>query len=125
MRQNWVEWVVLGISASAVMLLVGFLFVDGITDEGSPPQPRVELKVDEAYLATGGGWILPATVTNDGDRAAEALDLRATATVDGVEEESEVSIDFLPPGTDVEISFGLSGEPDGEVTVTTVGFRLP
>jgi uncharacterized protein (TIGR02588 family) len=124
LRQNWVEWVVLAISAAAVVGLVGFLLVDGIADEARPPAPRVRLQMDSAYEVPGG-WIIPATVTNAGDRAAESLVLRATATVDGGEEESELTIDFLPAGTDVEISFGFSAEPDGEVTVQTVGFRLP
>ena len=124
MPRNWVEWVSLGISVAAIVGVVGFLVVDGVTDAGRPPEPRVELHVDEAY-ETSTGWILPATVTNDGDRPAEALVLRASATVDGSEDESEVTVDYLPSGTDVEISFGFSAEPDGEVTVTTVGFRLP
>ena len=124
MRQNWLEWVVLGVSAAVVIGLVGFLIVDGITDEGRPPAPRVTLIAEAAYVAPGA-WILPATVTNDGDRAAEQLVLRATAMVDGVEEENEVTVDYLPPGTDVQVSFGFSAEPEGEVTVETVSFRLP
>jgi len=116
--------VVLAISAALVVGLVGFLVVDGITDEGRPPSPRVELLPDEAYEVENG-WILPATVTNEGDQAAEALALRATASVNGADEESEITIDFLPAGTDVEISFGFSAQPDGEITVQTVGFRLP
>lgn len=124
MRQNWLEWVVLGVSAAVVIGLVGFLVVDGITDDGRPPEPVVKLDLDAAYeIATG--WIVPATVTNEGDGGAEALAIRATATVDGAEEESEVTIDFLPPGTDVELSFGFSAEPDGGVTIQTIGFRLP
>ena len=124
MRQNWVEWVALAISALAVIGVVGFLVVDGLGDEGQPPTPIVELRRSEAY-ATDHGWILPATVTNDGDRAAEALVLRATATVAGGEEESELTVDHLPAGTSVEVSIGLSAEPEGEVTVQVVGFRLP
>ena len=124
MRRNWVEWLALAISVAAIVGVVGFLAVDGLTDAGRPPEPRVELVPDAAY-GTSSGWIVPATVTNDGDRPAVALVLRATATVGGSEEESEVTIDFLPPGTDVEISFGFSAEPDGDVTITTVGFRLP
>ena len=124
MPRNWVEWVALGVSIAAIVGVVGFLAVDGITDADRPPDPRVELHGDEAY-ETSTGWIVPVTVTNNGDRPAEALVLRAMATVDGSEEESEVTIDYLPSGTDVEISFGFSTEPDGEVTVTTVGFRLP
>ena len=124
MRRNWVEWVAMGISVAAIIGVVGFLVVDGLTDAGRPPEPRVVLQPDAAYETTTG-WIVPATVTNDGDRPAEELVLRATATVEGSEEESELTIDYLPPGTDVEVSFGFSAEPDGEVTVTTVAFRLP
>ncbi|CAN5367634.1 hypothetical protein BH24CHL10_BH24CHL10_02440 [soil metagenome] len=124
MRQNWLEWMVLGVSIVAVVGLVGFLIIDGITDEGRPPEPRAELLAQAAY-ELAGGWIIPATVTNDGDEAAEALALRATATIDGAEEESEISIDYLPPGSDVDVSFGFSGPPEGEVTVQVVGFRLP
>ncbi|MDQ3691767.1 MAG: hypothetical protein M3406_17380 [Chloroflexota bacterium] len=124
MRQNWLEWVVLGVSVAAVVGLVGFLLVDGITDQGRPPEPRVELMAEAAYEVPGA-WIIPATVLNDGDEAAEALALRATATVDGAEEESEVSVDYLAPGTSVDVSFGFSGPPEDEVTVQVVGFRLP
>jgi uncharacterized protein (TIGR02588 family) len=116
--------VVLGVSAAAVVGLVGFLVVDGITDQGRPPLPVVELQADAAY-DVAGGWIVPAMVTNDGDEAAEALVLRATATVDGTDEESDVTVDFLAAGTDIEVSFGFSGRPDENATVSIVGFRLP
>ena len=124
MRRNWVEWLALAISVAAILGVVGFLVVDGITDADRPPEPRVELQPDAAY-ETSTGWIVAATVTNDGDVPAVALVLRATATIEGSEEESEVTIDYLPPGSDVVVSFGFSAEPDGEVTVQTVGFRLP
>ncbi len=124
MRQNWVEWVALAASVVAVVGVVGFLVVDGLRDEGRPPTPIVELRRDEAY-ATDHGWIVPATVTNGGDRAAESLVLRGTATVAGEAEASELTVDYLPAGTSVEISIGFSAEPDGEVAVQVVGFRLP
>ena len=124
MRQNWLEWVALVISVVAVISVVGFLMVDGLRDEGEPPDPTVELHIDRAY-ATDHGWILPATVTNGGDEAAEALVLRATATVAGAEEEGELTVDYLPAGTAVEISFGFSAEPEGTPAVQVVGFRLP
>jgi uncharacterized protein (TIGR02588 family) len=124
MRQNWIEWVALLLSGVLVLSVVGFLVVDGLRDEGQPPEPVVVLRPDEAY-ATDHGWILPATVSNSGDTAAEALVLRATVTVDGAEEESELTVDYLPAGTEVEVSFGFSGQPDGEVSVQIVGFRLP
>lgn len=124
MRQNWLEWVALVVSVVALIGVVGFLLVDGLRDEGEPPNPTVELHIDQAY-ATDHGWILPATVTNAGDEAAEALVLRAAATVAGAEEESELTVDYLPAGTAVEISFGFSAEPEGTPAVQVVGFRLP
>lgn len=124
MKRNWLEWIVLAVSIAAVVGIVGFLVVDGIVDAGEPPAPMVTLHMDRAYQ-TDHGWLLPATVTNEGDSAAEAVALRATATVAGSEEESEVTLDYLPAGTDVEIAFGFSDTPETEVTVLTVGFRLP
>ena len=124
MRQNWLEWTALVVSVVAVVGVVGFLVADGIRDEGQPPAPVVELHADRAYV-TDHGWILPSTVTNDGDIAAEGLVLRGTAMVAGAEEESELTVDYLPAGTGVEISFGFSEAPEGAVTVDVVGFRLP
>lgn len=124
MRQNWLEWVALAVSVIAIAALIGFLVIDGLVDEGRPPAPRVTLRVAEAY-AIESGWLVPATISNDGDEAAEAVDLVATATVAGEEEEATISVDYLPAGTDVEITFGFSGEPEGEVAVQVVGFRLP
>lgn len=124
MRQNWLEWVALVVSALAVSAVVGFLVVDGVRDAGRPPVPVVEVHLDRAY-ETPHGWVVPATLRNDGDSAAEALVLRATATVDGSAEESETDVDYLPAGTNVEVSFGFSGEPARGVEVQIVGFRLP
>jgi uncharacterized protein (TIGR02588 family) len=104
---------------------VGFLVVDGLVDEGRPPEPVVTLRPGEAYEGEHA-WYLPATVANRGDSAAEAVLLRAVASVgDAVEEEAEVTVDYLPSGTEVEVTFAFSVEPDGEVTVRPVGFRLP
>ena len=124
MRRNWLEWVALAVSIVGVVGIVGFLLLDGLTDDGRPPTAVVEVLTGDAY-STDHGWIVPAELTNDGDEAAELLVLRATATVDGTEEEAEIAIDYLPAGTAVAVSFGFSAEPSGEVSVQVVGFRLP
>ena len=124
MKRNWLEWIVLIGSALLIAAIAGFLVVDGLTAEGSPPAPTVTIDRDAAYEVEGA-WFVPATVRNDGDAAAEAVLLRATATVGGEEEESELTVDYLPAGTDVHMTFAFSGEPDGEVSVRPIGFRLP
>ena len=65
---------------------------------------------------------MPALAHNDGDRSAQSVTLLATATVNGREEEAEVTIDYLPAGTDVELAFGFSGEPESAVSVRVTGF---
>lgn len=124
MRQNWLEWVALAVSVLVILSIAGFLLVDGVRDDGVPPMPSIELHRGDAY-ETASGWIVPATVTNEGDEAAEAVSLLARASVGGTEEESEVVIDYLPAGTSVEVGFAFSAEPQGEVAVRTAGFRLP
>jgi len=124
MRQNWLEWVALLVSVLAVVGVVGFLLVDGLQDEGRPPLPVIEVQAADAY-DTEHGWLVPATVVNDGDSAAEALVLRASAEVEGEVEESELTVDYLAAGTEVDMTFGFSAEPDGEVSVQVIGFRLP
>jgi uncharacterized protein (TIGR02588 family) len=124
MRSNWLEWTVLGVSVVVLVAVVGFLVVDGLVDEGRPPEPVVTLRPQEAYDGEHG-WYLPATVANRGDSAAEAVLLRAVASVGDDVEEAEVTIDYLPSGTEVEVTFTFSAEPDGDVTVRPLGFRLP
>jgi uncharacterized protein (TIGR02588 family) len=120
-RRNQVEWAVLFISCLAVATVLGLLVYEGLSDTGRPPAPIVTLHAGEAY-GTSTGWVLPATAHNDGDRSAQAVTLLATATVRGEEEEAEVTIDYLPAGTNVDLAFGFSGEPDAEVIVRVTGF---
>ncbi|MPZ52303.1 MAG: hypothetical protein GEU79_06145 [Acidimicrobiia bacterium] len=120
-RRNRVEWIVLVVSVIAIATVVGVLVIDGVSGTSKPPSPVVNPHFDEAYV-TAIGWVLPATVSNEGERSAQKLTLVATATVRGEEEESEITIDYLPAGTDVEIALGFSGKPDGDVTVRVVSF---
>lgn len=123
MKRNAVEWLVLLVSIGGIVVLVGALVLQGLS-EVRPADPGVELRTAEARQGPLG-WMLPATVSNGGDEAAEAVVFEASATVAGEEETSEVEVDFLPAGTDVEITFAFSAPPDGEVTVRLVGYRLP
>lgn len=124
MPRNWLEWLSLAVGVVAVVAVVSVLVVEGVTGGGRPPDPVVQLHADRAYQATHG-WLVPATLTNRGDEAAEALVLIATASVDGVEERAEVTVDYAPSHTAVELTFGFSARPDGDVEVRVVGFRLP
>ena len=124
MPRNWLEWLALGIGLVALVAVVGILVADEVGSEGRPPEISVVVHLDRAY-GTDHGWLLPATLTNRGDEAAEALEVMAVATVDGAEERSTVEIDYAPSDSEIEVAFGFSGRPDGDVEVQVTGFRLP
>jgi uncharacterized protein (TIGR02588 family) len=124
MRQNAVEWVVLALSIAVIVALVAALVVDAVNDEGAPPRPTIVVHEADAR-ATEAGWLLPATIGNDGDQAAEQVTVEADAEVDGVSQTSQAEVDFLPSGASIEVAFGFTDRPDGEVTVRVIAYRLP
>lgn len=124
MRRNVVEWLALGASALAIALVAGYLVIDGLTGSNAPPQPTVSLHEADGR-ETELGWSVPATLTNTGGEAAEAVVVEATAQVAGAEETSEYQVDFLPSRSDVEIEFGFSARPEGPIEVRLIGFRRP
>lgn len=123
MKRNVVEWAVIVISVLSIALLVGILVIEGLS-ESRPADPTIEVRQAEAR-EIGLGWIVPVIVTNEGDQAAEAVVIEATATVEGETETSEQEVNFLPAGTQVDLAFGFSAAPEGEVTFRLVGYRVP
>jgi uncharacterized protein (TIGR02588 family) len=123
-RRNWLEWVALAVSVIAVTAVVGYLAYDGLTSGNDPADPTIEIRLDEARQGALG-WIVPATMRNTGDRPAEAVVIEATGTVGGKQEKTELEVDFLPAGTEVDIELAFSARPEGNIAVRLVGFRSP
>jgi uncharacterized protein (TIGR02588 family) len=122
-KRNVIEWSVLVASVAGIVLLVAVLVAEGLT-EGRPADPVVELRPAEARQGTLG-WIIPGTVSNGGDEAAEAVILEASAVIGSEPETSEIEVNYLPAGTTVEVAFAFSRQPASEVTVRLVGYRVP
>ena len=123
MKRNAVEWLVLAVSVAGIVLLVVTLLGAGLSAP-RPANPSVEL--DEAAARQGAaGWIIPATIRNDGDEAAERVVVEATAQVGDETEVSRLEIEFLPAGTAVEGAFSFSARPTGEIAVRLVSFVAP
>lgn len=123
MRQNVLEWAALAVSAVAIGLVAVLLVVEGVGTM-SAADPALTLRPEEGR-AVALGWSVPGTMSNAGSDAAEAVVVEASATVDGVEETSEVEVMFLPGGSSVDVEFGFSAEPDGDISSRLVGFRVP
>ncbi len=123
MKRNLLEWAVLAVSLLSIVVVVGVLVAEGLAEQ-RPADPRVELHADRARQGELG-WIVPASVSNGGDEAVEAVVIEARADVGGADEMSTVEVMHLPAGTTVEIAFSFSDEPDGEVSVRLIGYRVP
>lgn len=124
MRRNWLEWAILVISIALVVALVGYLLISGLAN-GGPAMIRAEVHATEAADGPDGGWLAPLTVRNEGGRAAISIIVEGTATIAGTEESSELTVDLLAAGSEVELVLGFSGRPEGEVQVRVVGFETP
>ncbi|HSH21120.1 MAG TPA: hypothetical protein VK992_00705 [Candidatus Caenarcaniphilales bacterium] len=103
-------------------MLIGVLLITGF-NESSPadPQGYDRRKRPRARPAAS----CRPTVSNGDDEAVAAAVLQASASVGGELGVADLEIDFLPAGTELEVAFGFSAQPTGEVTVRLVGFRQP
>lgn len=123
MRHNALEWVALVMSSAAIALVALLLVVEGMGPM-SPAGPGLTLRPEDGR-AIALGWSVPGTLSNAGDDAAEAVVVKARATVRGAEETSEVEVMFLPGGSSVDVEFGFSAQPDGVIEARLVGYRVP
>lgn len=123
MRQNALEWVALAVSGAAIALVALLLVLEGISAT-SPADPSLTLRPEDGR-AIALGWAVPGSLSNDGSDAAEAVVVEAMAIVGGAEETSEVEVMFLAGRSSVEVEFGFSEQPQGEIQTRLVGYRVP
>lgn len=124
MKRNALEWVILIASLAAIIGVVGFLVVEAVADGGRPASVGAVVDMDRG-VATDDGWLMPVRVYNRGGSAALSVAVEVKAIVGGAEEVSELTVDVLAGGSEVELQAGFSAEPDGDVAVRVVGLETP
>lgn len=125
MKRNSLEWLILVASLAAIVGVVGFLIVEAVADGGRPASVGAVADVDRGTAAEDG-WLIPVRVYNRGGSAALSVAVEVSAMVDGAEEASELTVDVLAGGSEVELLAGFSAEPDGGiVAVRVVGLETP
>jgi len=124
MKRNALEWAILVVSLTAILGVVAFLVFETISDGGRPAE--VDATADPSRAEdTASGWLVPIRVYNDGGSAAIGIVVEVTATIGGVEEVSELTVDVLAGGSEVELKAGFSGAPNGALVVRIVGLETP
>ena len=110
--------------ASVVLLSLVGLIVSEVPGSKQPPSPRV--KVGEA-VKRDGHFEVPVSVENIGESTAENVQIDATLTLGGGDEQTaDQTIDFLAAGETEDVVFLFDDDPSsGELEVRVGGFSVP
>lgn len=119
---NPAERVTLACSLLVLAVLVG-LIVAQLLAPRTPAEPVVRVEETERR---GDLHHVEVAVTNEGDKTAANVQVRAELSVDGQVTESDQVIDFLAGGAVEDLVFVFDDDPDdGELTVEVGGFTVP
>ncbi len=119
------EWIVFGVSAAIVALVLAVIGVAWLTGPTGPP--RLVAERSGPVVREGDVWRVPFTVRNDGGEAADGVQVVAELVVDGrVEGEGEQTIDFLSSGETEEGEFLMGADPaTGTLTIEVASYAAP
>lgn len=117
------EWATLVVSAGILLLLIGLVTYQYLTESGQPPRIQTAPQL-RAVRQEDGAYYLPVRVTNTGGEAAR--DVRVRVSLDGGREAPEFSIDSLASGETVEGVVVTDVEPSqGSIAVDIISFTRP
>lgn len=121
-RKNWLEWTVFAGGLALLLAVVGFLVVEAIAAEGRPATLSVELGEPTRRDTEPAQVVVPVTVRNDGDRAAEAV----LVEVERGDERGQVEIHDVPrmSSRTGSVAFPPSAR-SGELRARIVGYTEP
>jgi uncharacterized protein (TIGR02588 family) len=124
-RKNWLEWTVFAIGVLLVLTTIGLLVWDSARTAGGPADVTVDVG---AARAGAQRHFIPVTVRNQGDGAAEGVQVEVVLEREGAElERATLVIPFLPRGAQRNgwVSFGVAPLETDRVTVRALGFERP
>lgn len=118
------EWIVAAISSVIVLGLTGFILYEAVTKTGSEPDIRMAI---ERGVPMTDGYVVEITVRNDGHATVSDVQIEGTAELgDGETETGNVTINYLPAASGIEVGLGFSREVDPEqVTLRVLGYSYP
>lgn len=108
---TWVEWSARGVSLLIVLSLFAYLIFAGLSS--SEPATLIGEVLSERIDQRDGAWVVPATITNDGD--VSVSEVKATLQmVDAsgeVVESEQVDIPLLGQAASASVQFWFSQDP--------------
>lgn len=122
-KKNWLERIVLWISAVLVTSTLVFLIYRAITDESTSPDIEV---IYGSMEAKGKYYALQVTVKNHGTETAENVHIEITTGIGDKAQKSEIEFQYLPGQSSVKAwtTFREMTEKE-EIQARVVGYTSP
>lgn len=119
-----IEWVMAGLSALMVVLVVGLLIHDAIARDGG--RPALVTEVGE-MRSMEGGYVVDILVRNLGHATAAAVQVEGTLTLpDGRVETSAADLDYAPAESKRQVTLMFAADPAaGTLAVRPTGYAEP
>jgi uncharacterized protein (TIGR02588 family) len=125
LEKNWLEWIVFAISLVLVVSTLGYLVYDGANTGSSPPNFEFQLGQPQPQQ---NYFVVPVSVTNQGDETAEGVLVEVVLESNGTEQETaEFEIAFLPRQSTREgwVTFRTDPRTVDQMSARVMGFSKP
>ncbi len=123
-KKNWLEWMVFAVGLLLVLATLGYLVRESLVTNDGPPDVVARLGT---HRPAAGGYLVPIEVLNVGEATAE--DVRVPVLLElpeGVREEAQLDIAFLPRGSVRKGWASFRNDPArGSLTVGAIAFEEP
>ena len=122
-NQNWLEWIVTGISAIIVIFTFGFLIWQFITEEQTPPE--IVITFGES-LDRKEHYAIPLIAENKGAQTAQKVKIEISMGYDEGGEKAHLEFDYVPGKSKVNGWVNFNKNPgDGNLRAKVLGFVVP
>ena len=111
------------LSAAVIVVLMGYLVVRALENDGTPPDIVVELR---GVTQVGAAWLVEVEATNLGSSPATDLEIEGEMPGPGGTERRSVVLEYVPAKSSRRGGLYFSGDPRTRpLTLRAVGFRSP
>lgn len=123
-RSHWIEWATGLIATLMILAMIGWLLFEAATTRDRPPELSAKV-LEVAPLSSG--WRVMIEVSNDGDQAAAAVDVKATLREgETTVEEAQTTFDYVAAGSTSRGGLMFKQDPSSfGLDVVPIGFTEP
>lgn len=122
-RTPFAERILGAVSAAVIVVLMGYLVVRALANDGTPPDIVVELR---GVTQVGAAWLVEVEATNLGSSPATDLEIEGEMPGPGGSERRSVVLEYVPAKSSRRGGLYFSGDPRTRpLTLRAVGFRAP